>query len=271
MSDAQRLSGYVEVWWQAIHDFTGLLEQVPGEEWSTPTDLPGWDVHAVAAHVSHLEAMQAGQTHDDVEIGEPEHVRGSMGVFTEQGVVARRGKTPDELIQETRACATARHTQLLDDPPTDAEVPAPGVFGAIGWSVGRLLRNRPLDVWFHEQDVRRAVGRPGNLDGPAAIHAAGYLAESMGFVLGKRVGAPPGTTLLLQLAGHPPYGFEVGDDGRGRPLPDCPADPTVRISTDRESFLVLAGGRRDPEPGSVAVAGDTALGEQVLASMAVTP
>jgi hypothetical protein len=54
MTDQERLSGYVDVWWQAVDDFTGLLEQLPAEEWSTPTDLAGWDVRAVAAHIAHL-------------------------------------------------------------------------------------------------------------------------------------------------------------------------------------------------------------------------
>ncbi|WP_432478204.1 maleylpyruvate isomerase family mycothiol-dependent enzyme [Nocardioides sp. GXQ0305] len=264
------LGRYIEIWWQAVHDFTRLLEEVPEEEWSTPTDLPGWTVFDVAAHVSHLESMQAGHPHEEVEIGEPDHVHGMMGVFTEQGVVARRGTSPDTVLRDILACATARHTQLLDDPPTDGSAPAAGVFGAIGWTVERLLRNRPLDVWLHEQDVRRAVGRPGNLDGPGAIHTADYLAESLGFVLGKRVGAPAGTTLVLQLAGHPAYGFEVGDDGRGRPVAP-PADPTVQLTTDRETFVLLAAGRREARPGAVQVEGDAALAEQVLASLAVTP
>lgn len=269
MTDA--LVRYVSIWWQAVDDFTTLLEQLPEAAWSTPTDLPGWDVLAVAAHVAHLEAVQAGRHHEEVEVGEPAHVRGTMGRFTEQGVVARRGRTPDELITEIRECTTARHTRLLDDPPSDPDAPAPGLFGAIGWTTERLLRNRPLDVWLHEQDVRRAVGRPGNLDGPAAVHAADYLAESMGFVLGKRVAAPAGTTLVLEVAGHPRYGFEVGEDGRGRPLAGAPDEPTVRITTDRESFVRLAGGRTPPTEEAVRVEGDAALGRQVLASMAVTP
>lgn len=269
MSDL--LLRHVEVWWQAVDDFTVLLEQVPQEEWSTPTDLAGWDVRAIAAHVAHLEALQAGHPHQEVEIGERDHVHGSMGTFTEQGVVARAEATPDELIQEIRGCTTARHTQLLAEPPTDGSAPAPGLFGAIGWTWETLLRNRPLDVWLHEQDVRRAVGRPGNLDGPAAIHTADYLAESMGYVLGKRVGAPAGTTLVLAIAGHPTYAFEVGEDGRGRPLTEAPAEPTVRLETDRESFTLLAAGRRAPEAGRVRVSGDVALGERVVSAMAVTP
>jgi len=269
MSDA--LVRYVEVWWQAVDDFTSLLEELSAEDWSAATDLPGWDVSAVAAHVAHLESMQAGRPHDDVALDDTDHVRNEMGTFTEQGVVARRGRTPDELIQETRGSATARHTQLLEDPPTDGSAAAPGVSGAIGWTLEQLLRNRPLDVWLHEQDVRRAVGRPGNLDSPAAVHTADYLAESMGFVLGKRAGAPAGATLVLEIAGHPAYGFEVGDDGRGRPTAQPPADPTVRITTDRETFVLLAAGRRRPEPGRAQVEGDTDLGERVLAAMAVTP
>jgi len=119
MSDSDRLTGYVEVWWQAIDDFTTLLEQLPAEDWSTPTDLPGWDVRAVAAHTAHLESLLAGGQHDEVEIGSPDHVRGPMGTFTEQGVVARRDRSPDELINEIRSSATTRHTALRAEPPAE--------------------------------------------------------------------------------------------------------------------------------------------------------
>ena len=87
-----------------------------------------------------------------------------MGLYTEQGVVARRDATPDELINEIREAATARHTALLADPPTDGSAKPERIFGGIPWDWQTLLRNRPLDVWMHEQDVRRAVGRPGDLD-----------------------------------------------------------------------------------------------------------
>jgi uncharacterized protein (TIGR03083 family) len=270
MDGGAGLTGYVEVWWQAIDDFTTLLEQVPAEEWSTPTDLPGWDVHALAAHTAHLEALLAGAEHDQVDIGEPTHVRGAMGQFTEQGVVARRDRSPDDLITEIRSSATARHTALLTDPPADPSATAPGLFGMIGWTTGRLLRNRPLDVWMHEQDVRRAVGRPGNLDGPAAAHTVDYLAESLGFVVGKRVGAPAGTTVVLEVAGHAPYAVTVDGDGRARPVAE-PSEADLRLGMDRETFIVLAGGRREPEPGAVRVEGDADLGRRVLDGFAVTP
>jgi uncharacterized protein (TIGR03083 family) len=271
MTDRERLAEYVDVWWQAVNDFTGLLEQIPAEQWSAPTDLDGWDVQAVASHIAHLEGILAGASEETVEVGEPEHVRGLMGLYTEQGVVSRRGKSPDHLINEIREAATKRHTALLADPPSDGTAKPEKIFGGIGWDWNTLLRNRPLDVWMHEQDVRRAVGMPGGMDSPAAEHTADYLAESLGFVLAKRVGAPAGTTVVLEIAGHPPYAFTVADNGRGERLPDVPAESTVHLRTDRESFIVLAGGRRTPEPGAVEITGDVDLGQRILDTLAVTP
>jgi uncharacterized protein (TIGR03083 family) len=268
---SEQLTGYVDVWWEAVNDFTALLEKVPVDAWGTATDLPGWDVHAVAAHTGHLESLLAGHDHDDVEIGEAPHTRGVLGRFTEQGVVARRGRTPDELINEIRSSSTARHTSLLADPPTDPTAPAPGLFGAFGWSTRTLLRNRPLDVWMHEQDVRRALGMPGGMDSPAARHSAGYLAESLGYVLAKRLKAEPGTTVLLEVEGHEPVAAGVTDEGRGQLLAETPATPTVGLRTDRESFVVLAGGRRRADAGRVEIFGDKALGQQIVEHLAVTP
>ena len=39
----------------------------------------------------------------------------------------------------------------------------------------------------------------------------------------------------------------------------------------REAFIRLAGGRCDPEPGTVQVGGDQALGQRVLDALATTP
>ena len=271
MNDQERLAGYVDIWWQAIDDLTSLLERIPAEQWSTPTDLEGWDVHAVAAHTAHLESVLAGAPEETVDVGEPDHVTGLMGLYTEQGVVARRDRTPDELINEIREAATRRHTALVADPPTDGRAKPDRIFGGLGWDWDTLLRNRPLDVWMHEQDVRRAVDRPGNLDSPAAIHTVDYLAESLGYVLAKRVGAAPGTSVLLDVTGHDPVAFGVGDDGRGRRLTEQPSQPTVSIGTDRESFAVLAGGRRTPPADAVRLEGDTDLGRRLLDLLAVTP
>ena len=271
MSDQEELAGYVEVWWQAVNDFLALLETVPEEQWTTPTDLAGWDVRAVASHTAHLEGILAGAPEETADVGEPPHVTGFMGLYTEIGVVNRKNASPDAIINEIRTAVTKRHTQLLDEPPTDGDALPSPIFGGVPWTWRTLLRNRPLDIWMHEQDVRRAVGRPGGLDTVPAKHTAEYLAESLGFVLAKKVGAPAGTSLVLRMDGSEPYAFVINDSGRGERLPEPPADPTVTLQMDRDSFIRLAGGRCDAQPGAVTVEGDQDLGARIVGSLATTP
>jgi uncharacterized protein (TIGR03083 family) len=268
--DSAELAGYVEIWWRAVNDFLDLLELVPEEEWTTPTDLAGWDVRACAAHTAHLEGILAGKPEETAEVGEPPHVTGLMGLYTEIGVVNRRDASADALINELREVVTKRHTALLADPPTDGEAKPEPIFGGVPWTWRTLLRNRPLDVWMHEQDVRRATGRPGNMDSAPARHTAEYLAESLGYVLGKKVGAPVGSSLVLDMDGSEPFAVEIDETGRGQRVAP-PEEPTVTLHMDRESFIRLAGGRCNAEPGHVTVDGDQSLGARVLASMATTP
>ena len=225
MSDRERLAGYVDVWWEAIDSFTRLLEALPAEAWPTPTDLPGWDVHACAAHTAHLEAVLSGAPEETLEIEAGPHIATLAQAYTEQGVVARRDATPDELINEIRESATKRRTFLLTDPPDDGTGMPPKTPGDIPWTWETLLRNRPLDVWMHEQDVRRAVGRPGGLDTAPAQHTADYLARGHGHGARQRAAAPPGSTLVVAIEGSEPAAFGISDSGRGGPLPDLPRRP----------------------------------------------
>ena len=220
MSDREELAGYIEVWWQAVNDFLDLLETVPDEQWATPTELAGWDVRAVASHTAHLEGILAGGPEETAEVGEPPHVTGLMGLYTEIGVVNRREASPDAIINEIRAAATKRHTALLEDPPTDGDAQPSPIFGGVPWTWRTLLRNRPLDIWMHEQDVRRAVGMPGGMDTAPAKHTAEYLAEAWASCSARRsvprrhdAGAQHGRQRAVRLHGQ--------RRRRGEPSPTC--------------------------------------------------
>ena len=271
MNDQERLSHYVEVWWSSINDLLALLEQLDDDDWSTPTDLAGWDVRAVVSHIAHLESILAGGPEETAEVGEPSHVSGFMGLYTEIGVVNRRTTSNSELIEEIRVAANTRHQALTTNPPVDASAHPTHAFGGVPWGWGTLLRNRPLDVWMHEQDIRRATNRPGNLDTPGAQHSTDYLIESFGYVIAKRVAAPVGTSAVLEVEGSPVAAFTVNDAKRGEQLADLPESPHVRLRMRRESFLLLAGGRRPVEAGAVVVEGDQTLGEQLVSALATTP
>jgi uncharacterized protein (TIGR03083 family) len=271
MDDRRVLAGYVDVWWQAVGSFLEVVEGLSPDEWQRPTDLPGWDVHACVAHTAHLEGVLAGAPEETVEFDPPDHATSLMSLYTEQGVVARRDRSPAELVAEIRDVTQTRHERLLADPPTDGTARPSPIFGGVPWDWNTLLRNRPLDVWMHEQDIRRAVNKPGGMDSPAAAHVADYLAESLGYVLAKRAGAPPGTTLVLAVERNAPRAFAVDEAGKGVPLGVVPEEPTVSLAMDRETFILLAGGRREPVPGRVRVEGDAGLAQRLLDRLAITP
>ena len=216
-TDRERLAALVALWWGAVDSFTQVLEKVADDQWSAPTDLPGWDVQAVAAHTAHLEALLGRAPHEEVEIGEAPHARGMMGRFTEQGVLARRDETPDDLITEIREADDRPPHAAAGRPADRPAAPAPGLFGAIGWTTGLLLRNRPLDVWMHEQDVRRALGMPGGTRLRAGDPQRDLPHGGLPYVVGKRAQAPVGSRPSgSSVAGHAPVTVAVGEDGRGR-------------------------------------------------------
>lgn len=273
MSDDTRLQSYVDTWAVAVEDVVRLLRSLEDEDWSRPTDCPGWDVRAVAAHLAHLESELAGNPQEDVQVPELAHVASPMGAYTERGPVARRGRATDAIVDELEASAATRLAALRADPPTDGSVRAPVTPGDIGWTWETLLSNRALDVWMHEQDVRRAVGRPGGLDSAAARHTVGVFARGFGYVVGKRVAPPAGTTVRLDVSGAQPLhlAVQVGEDGRATPVREDPPEPTVTLRMDTETYVLLSGGRRGPAAVHVEVLGDAGLGGRVLAAMAVTP
>ena len=270
-SDEDRLRAYVDTWARAVDDTVALLRSLSEEDWSRPTDLPGWDVRSVAAHLAHLESELAGNPQQEVEVSEAAHVTSFMGAYTERGPAARRSWRTSEIVDELASSAATRLAELRAEPPVDGAPPITP--GGIGWSWQTLLSNRPLDVWMHEQDIRRAVGRPGGLDSPAAAHTAAVFAGGLGFVVGKRVSPPPGTSVVLDVTGPLPVhvAVEVGDDGRATPLAADPAEPTVTVGMDLETYVVLCGGRRRACDVDVTVEGDPEIGRRVLDSLAVTP
>ena len=273
MADAtpDRLNALVETWHRACADFVALARTIPREQWDLPTDLEGWSVKDNVAHTAHLEAVLTGAPEETVEVAEAPHLKNPMSYYTEQGVLARRDRDMESLVAEIEDAVAKRYAALQADPPTDGEAPAPRTPGGIGWSTETLLSNRPLDVWMHEQDIRRAIDRPGNYDSPAAAHTIDVLGRGLGMVVGKRVAPPAGTTVTVDVPeARRSWTVQVGEDGRAHRVADV-EEATATITLGAEDFVVLAGGRRTREATTPAIAGDELLARQVLEAMAVTP
>ncbi len=271
MTDESRLAAYVDTWREAIAEFVALAREVPKDQWDTPTDLDGWSVKDNVAHTAHLEGVLAGTPEDSVQVAEAPHIKSLTGYYTESGVLARRGRPMADLADEIEQAAATRSAELDANPPVDGAEMPPRTPGGVPWNNETLLGNRPLDVWMHEQDIRRAIGRPGGYDGAPAHHAITRLAGGLPMVVGKRVGPPAGTSVRIDLPEAAlSWGVAIGDDGRAASV-DGLTDPTVLITLSAEDFVVLAGGRRPVEQTSPVFAGDAELGRSVLANLGVTP
>ena len=267
MTDAA-LNDLTALWHTAVSDFHALADQISDDQWHQPTDLAGWDVAAIVAHVAHLEHVVAGGSHEVVDIGTPDHVKNLMGEYTEQGVVARRGRARDELVDEIAQAQAARSGLLATSPP-DPDAPAPDVFGLLGWTNETLLRNRIGDIWMHEQDLRRTLGRPGNLDGAVGTFVIKHYLGSLGYALGKGAKAAIGQSARVDI-GTISAAAVVGEDGRGRLA--VVADPTTTIALSREGYILLAGGRRSADAiRPEAISGDAVLAHRLLGALTVTP
>src|SRR5690349_19508122 len=100
MSDAQTLERYVEAWRVATRDVIALLRSLEPNDWEKPTDLEGWNVRYVAAHLAHLESELAGMPQQHVDVPEAAHIKGLMGHFTEMGPLARQTWTAEEIVDQ---------------------------------------------------------------------------------------------------------------------------------------------------------------------------
>ena len=271
MTDAHRLAELVETWRQAIAEFVALARDIPEDQWDLPTDLEGWSVKDNVAHTAHLEAVLAGAPEETGPVDEAPHVRNLSGLYTEQGVAARRERDMGSLADEIEQAAATRHAALVADPPTDGASAPPKTPGDVAWTIERLLSNRPVDVWMHSQDIRRAIGRPGGFDTAAARHTIAVFGQALPMVVGKRVAPPAGTTVQVDVpeAGES-WTVQIGADGRAA-IVDAVDQPTALITLGAEEFVLLAGGRRGLDATDPKIEGDRALGLAVLTHLAVTP
>jgi uncharacterized protein (TIGR03083 family) len=273
------LRDLVVVWGSACADFSALAKKLDDLEWSLPTDCPGWSVQDVVAHAAALEAEVAGDAVPPADVDQTAahikaaHIKNERGVYTESGILARRGRTPAQLIAEFDHAVERRTAQLSEEPLDDPDAAAPLTPGNAPWSWATLLRNRPVDIWVHEQDIRRAVGRPGGLDSAAARHTQETFGAALPFVVAKRAGVSPGSTVVVDVTGPVSalYVVAVDPSGRGSLVDDEPSEPVARLTMSTETFTILGAGRREPATLPVQVEGDEEVAKRVMASMAVTP
>jgi len=257
--------------WDSI---AALLADLSEDEWRTPTSLPGWDVHAVVAHMVGTESMLLGLAtpEPDVDLETIEHVRNFVGAMNEPWVRSLRGESGVELLARFRDVTAQRRVALAAIPVEEWNAPTQTPAGPD--SYGRFMRIRTFDCWMHEQDIRAALDREPNaaqLSTADARQSLEEMAASMSFVVGKKGQAPEGSRVLLRLTGPLSREIRIAVDGRAALVADFgSAEPTTVVTLDGLQFTRLAGGRGlvSYRPAEVEYTGDDAVGKRIVENLA---
>lgn len=267
MADASEpVIGLLGKEWGAL---AALASDFTDADWSVRTDLPAWDVKDCYAHVAGTERVIQGLPVPEVDLSGLD-LSAPSALFTEPPVASRRHLTGAEVLAEVVAVTGERLAELRALDPDDWDFVGPTPLGEIAYR--EFMQIRVFDCWMHEQDVRRALDRPGHVDGPVVELALGRTARAVAAVIGKKVAPPDGTVVELDVTGAlaRTLTFAV-QDGRAALVTAGAGSPTARLSLDQETLWCLGGGRWHPDralaDGRIAMNGDHSLGERIVRAL----
>ena len=250
----------LEQCWRSLSDLGASLTE---GDWKSATDLPGWSVQDNLSHLIGIERMMQGLPATSHRAATTAHVRNPIGEMNEHEVDARRSSTGAEVLREwNELIATRLQTLRAGD---DAYFAQPAVTPTGPGTLADFLHIRVLDCWLHEQDMRRAIGRAGNLSGAAAEHTVDRLLRTIPIVVGKRAATPEGCAISINITDGVERRIicEV-QDGRAALVGESSASPLATIVLTTEAFIVLAAGRRTSDRVDAHIGGDRELAQRVL-------
>jgi uncharacterized protein (TIGR03083 family) len=253
---------------QCFASITTLCETLTESEWKTATDCPGWSVQDNLSHLIGSDRMLEGLSPTAHKAAPAAHVKNPIGEANENEIDSRRHLSGAEVLAEWKEISTQRLATLRN--ADDAYFDAPAMTPTGPGTLADFLSIRVLDSWVHEQDMRRAVGKLGNLGGPAAEHTVDRLMRTVPIVVGKRAGTPEGASVVIDITGEVKrHVVCTVTGGRAAVVAEEPASPLAHITMDVETFGVLATGRRtaDQMDSQVTYYGDAEHGRKVTGAL----
>ncbi|MFD4568019.1 maleylpyruvate isomerase family mycothiol-dependent enzyme [Streptomyces sp. NPDC058251] len=274
MSLHPSLQSYADAWTHSIDAISELVQPLVEGEWNRRTPCPGWSVRDLVSHVIGLDCEMLGDPRPIHTLPRDlYHVTNEHQRYMEMQVDVRRHHTAPEMTSELEYTIIRRNRQLRNE----SRQPDAKVRGPLGTEITleQAMRNRAFDVWVHEQDLRAALGRPGNLDSPGAFIVRDELLAALPKVVAKDAGAPANSAVVFDI--HGPVEFlrtvRVDADGHGS-IDGAPSlGPAATLVLDWETFVRLTCGRVHPDAVSdrIKSEGDPDLASAILRSLAVTP
>jgi uncharacterized protein (TIGR03083 family) len=236
------------------------------------TPCPGWRVRDVLSHLFGFELMLRGEPVPTYQGEWPPHVKNPIGEFNEAWVQASRSLSGTEVLDIFRRTTQESLERLRALSDEDWE--------KVGWSpegerpYHRFQETRVLDSWIHLQDIRDALLEPTDDHGPGEEIVINRFEAALPFVVGKKVGAPEGTYLRINLSGRLARSILlVVRDGRASTLEASDETPDLELTTPVALFWRRAAGRISADAflraSATDVRGDEELAKCVADSLAI--
>lgn len=242
------------------------------------TDCPGWNVRDQFAHIVSLEAWVQGEPVPDIDVSGRAHVRSDMGVVTEKFLESRRDRSLAELIEELEELSTSRIAHLEAE-TTSPDDPAIGPFGPT--TLLGLTQSRVFDLWVHEQDIRGAISRPGNLDSQGAALVVRAMFAALPKAVARTAKVPAGHAVILDLTGPVVgrAGVRVEEhDGKPHGIPlfagateEHTDIVTTTITLSTQAATRRTAGRIATADTHYSVVGDDDVARRVLDALVIAP
>lgn len=150
--------------------FAEQLRRLSGSDWSRPTGCPGWDVRAMAGHVTGMAEMSASIAEQVRQMRAAGRAKGEgelIDAMTALQVAKHAGRTAEELVARFEAVApkAARGRRRIPGlvrrfATTTEKVGEAHETWAMGYLVDVVLTR---DTWMHRMDIARAVGQEPHL------------------------------------------------------------------------------------------------------------
>ena len=249
---------------QCYDAIESVCTRLDGAEWQTQSLCPDWTAREVVSHLGMMERVMTGWL---------------PGSADELAPLDRIAPYQAEVAGLDDKAFATRITDIFADRRadlgqlTDADLTRPSWTPVGPRSYGGFLEIRIFDFWVHERDITTPLGWPTDDAGPRAEIALGQVESSIGYIVGKKVGLPDGTSIVFHLTGPIEGDISVIVDGRARQV-DSVANPTVELTTDSTTFIQLAAGRIDPQRqidgGKVRWTGDSQLGDRAARNLRFT-
>lgn len=268
------LPAMIEAFERTVSAVIDLGTSCRDADFDTMTECPGWTVKDQFSHLVATEKRLAGVPTPRAEVRDQPHIQNKNGLINEQDVEARRPLPGHEVVAELAAYLPQRMEQLRGEQSLDVVVG-----GAHGpdMTLREHLTDRIIETWCHEQDIRAALDRPGDLDSPAAAVFTAAALEALPRIVSVEAGITPGHAVIVDVTGPlmARDGVRVCVDAEDRPCAEPlfsghdrhdgeePEDVTT-IHLTTEALTRRAAGRRSTDEITYSVTGDEATARAVL-------